>query len=435
MMRPWRLLQRFRRYQRQALWIVPFSAIILELIVYRLLHALDGWLGWQLQRFSAAGAQALLETIVTMTLSFVVFTFGSLLVAIQVAGGQLTPRVIATTLLRDNVVRYTVGLFVFTLLFAISALNRIEGTGDQLVLLVAGVLALLSIAAFLYLIDYAARLLRPIGILSRVGESGLAVIEAVYPEPIQGPSLPHGTPQPAGMPSRIVFHTGRSEVILSVNIAMILAESQKANAVIQLIPVVGDFVGKDEPLFALYGDASGIDEDTLASAVDFGVERTLEQDPTFAFRIILDIALKALSPAINDPTTAVLAIDQLHRLLRSVGKRNLRTDGITDDSGKLRVILRTPNWEDFVNLACTELRRYGADSIQIVRRLRAMIENLIRTLPEDRHAALQAQLALLDQAIKAIYVLPAELVLAQTTDSQGLGGAPIEISSKLDRPA
>ena len=78
-----------------------------------------------------------------------------------------------------------------------------------------------------------------------------------------------------------------------------------------------------------------------------------------------------------------------------------------------------------MNLACTELRRYGADSIQVVRRLRAMIENLIHTLPEHRHAALQAQLALLDHVIKAIYILPEELVLARATDSQGLGGTPI----------
>ena len=425
MMRLWHLLQQYRRYRRQALWVVPFTAIILELVVYHLLHALDDRLGWQLQRFSAAGSQALLETVITMTLSFIVFTFGSLLVAIQVVGGQLTPRIIATTLLRDNVVRYTVGLFVFTLLFAISALNRIQGTGDQLVLFVAALLGLFSMAAFLYLIDYAARLLRPVSILSRVGEGGLTVIEAVYPQPIQGPSLPHVTPQTAGTPSRIVYHTGRSEVILSVNIEMLLEESQKANAIVQLIPVVGDFVGKDEPLFALYGTVSGLDENILASSIDFGVERTLDQDPTFAFRIILDIALKALSPAINDPTTAVLAIDQLHRLLRSVGKRNLRTDNITDESGKLRVIFRTPNWEDFVTLACTELRRYGADSIQVVRRLRAMIENLIVTLPEDRHAALQAQLALLDHVIKGIYSLPEELALALATDSQGLGGTPI----------
>ena len=422
MMRLWQLS---RRYTSHALWVIPFGAIILELILYRLLRALDAALGWQILRFTASGGQAMLQTVTTMTLSFIVFTFGSLLVAIQVASGQLTPRVIATTLLRDNVVRYTVGLFVFSLLFAISVNNRIEGTGDQLVLVVAGVLGLLSMAAFLYLIDYAARLLRPISILSRVGENGLTVIAAVYPQPTQGPSLPHIKPQTPGMPSRIVQHAGRSGVILSVNIDMLLAELQKANVLVELIPVVGDFVGKDEPLFALYGNASGIDENILRSSISFGLERTLEQDPTFAFRIILDIALKALSPAINDPTTAVLAIDQIHSLLRSVGRRNLRTDNITDESGKLWVIFRTPNWEDFVNLACTELRRYGADSIQVVRRLRAMIENLIRTLPEDRHAALQAQLALLDHTIKAIYSLPEELALARATDSQGLGGTPI----------
>jgi hypothetical protein len=106
--------------------------------------------------------------------------------------------------------------------------------------------------------------------------------------------------------------------------------------------------------------------------------------------------------------TAVLAIDQIHSLLRSVSKRTLRTDNITDESGKLRVIFRTPNWEDFVNLACTEPRRYGADSIQVVR-----IESLIRTLPEDRHAALQTQLALLDHTIEAIYSLPEDLALAR----------------------
>jgi uncharacterized membrane protein len=422
MMRLWQLS---RRYTSHALWVIPFGAIILELILYRLLRALDAALGWQILRFTASGGQAMLQTVTTMTLSFIVFTFGSLLVAIQVASGQLTPRVIATTLLRDNVVRYTVGLFVFSLLFAISVNNRIEGTGDQLVLVVAGVLGLLSMAAFLYLIDYAARLLRPISILSRVGENGLTVIAAVYPQPTQGPSLPHIKPQSPGMPSRIVQHAGWSGVILSVNLDMLLAESQKANVLVELVPVVGDFVGKDEPLFALYGNASGIDENILRSSISFGLERTLEQDPTFAFRIILDIALKALSPAINDPTTAVLAIDQIHSLLRSAGRRNLRTDNITDESGKLWVIFRTPNWEDFVNLACTELRRYGADSIQVVRRLRAMIENLIRTLPEDRHAALQAQLALLDHTIKAIYSLPEELALARATDSQGLGGTPI----------
>jgi hypothetical protein len=129
-----------------------------------------------------------------------------------------------------------------------------------------------------------------------------------------------------------------------------------------------------------------------------------------------------------------LAIDQLHHLLRSVGNRHLRTDNITDESGKLRVIFRAPNWEDFVILTCTELRRYGTDSIQVVRRLRTMIESLIGTLPEHRHANLQAQLALLDQSIRAVYNVPEELALAMEPDSQGLGGTPIWKSTRLIPP-
>src|SRR6476469_5831188 len=161
MSRLWHFLQRYRRYRSQALWIVPFTAIILEQVAYRLVHALDDRLGWQLQGFSAAGAQALLETIITMTLSFIVFTFGSLLVAIQVAGGQLTPRVIATTLLRDNVVRYSVGIFVFTLLVALMAVNRVELKVWDLATILTGALAVVCMATFLFLIDHAARLLRP----------------------------------------------------------------------------------------------------------------------------------------------------------------------------------------------------------------------------------------------------------------------------------
>jgi uncharacterized membrane protein len=160
----------------------------------------------------------------------------------------------------------------------------------------------------------------------------------------------------------------------------------------------------------------------LRSTIEFGSERTLEQDPTFAFRIVIDIALKALSPAINDPTTAVLAIDQLHRLLRMVGRRNLRTDEISDATGLLRVIFPTPNWEDFVHLSFSEIRQCGGNNLQIVRRLRAMIENLVQTLPSHRQPALQQQLSLLDREVTRHFQYPEELALARVGDSQGLGG-------------
>jgi len=380
-------------------------------------------LAWKGLALGLTGAQAMFNAVITLTLSFIVFTFGSLLIAIQVASGQYTPRIIATTLLRDNVIRYTVGLFVFTFLFSIKALDRTETSVHQLVAFVVGLLGLICIVAFLFLIDYAARLLRPVSLVRRVGEYGLAVMESVYPERSAEAQSIAGSQQSPGPAERTILHRGKSAIVIAVNVGRLFVEAEKAKGVIEFVPQVGDFIGSGEPLFLLHGGADAIDERKLRASVVLGSERTMDQDPLFAFRILVDIAIKALSKAINDPTTAVLAIDQLHRLLRSAGTRNLRTDQILDRAGKLRVIFRTPNWEDFVHLAFSEIRFYGAENMQIARRLRAMIVNLTDVLPGQRHSALCKELELLDRAIERLYVLPEDLKLARIPDSQGLGGS------------
>ena len=147
----------------------------------------------------------------------------------------------------------------------------------------------------------------------------------------------------------------------------------------------------------------------------------MEQDPAFSFRIIVDIASKALSPAINDPTTAVLAIDQIHYLLRSVGGRFLDEGLSYDKSGSLRLVYRTPDWEDFVGLAVTEIRQFGGTSIQVVRRLRAMLENLIEVLPPERIARLQTELALLRRFVDHSFAEPEDQAMAHISDLQGVG--------------
>jgi uncharacterized membrane protein len=411
-----------RNYLKSSLWVVPFIAIPLELAATQALHWLDGRLGWTLMNFTQAGARALLEALVTVTLSFVVFTFGSLLVAIQVASAGMTPRIIATTLLRNVVVKYTVGLFIFTLMFALSAQNKMEKDVHQLVMLTAALLGISSFAAFFFLIDYASRLLRPVSILAHVGSDGVAATESVYPEASLSPKNQAGANLKIGAPDRVIRHQGTSAIVLAVNLDLLMAEAGRTSSVIELAPQVGDFVAVDEPLFNLYGGTRPADEERLRASIALGSERTMDQDPTFAFRIVIDIALRALSPAINDPTTAVLAIDQLHHMLRTVGKRWLRVDELLDGSGQLRVVLRTPDWDDFVHLAFSEIRASGSSNLQIVRRLRAMIENLVQTLPAHRHAALCQQMSLLDREIKRNFIYPEELALACIADGQGLGG-------------
>jgi len=419
----WNRRYQVKSYIRSALWIIPLFALLLEQVVGELAQTLDTRLTWKGLTLGATGAQELLHAITTLTLSFIVFTFGSLLVAIQVASGQYTPRIIATTLLRDNVIRYTVGLFVFTFLFGIRDLGGTETTVHEIVAFVAGLLGLICIIAFLFLIDYAARMLRPVSLVRRVGQNGLAVMESVYPEESSEAQSIAASRQSPGPVERTILHRGKSAIVVAANVQALVAEAEKAKGVIEFAPQIGDLVGSAEPLFLLHDGADAINERKLRASVVLGDERTMEQDPLFAFRILVDIAIKALSKAINDPTTAVLAIDQLHRLLRSAGRRNLRTDQILDRAGKLRVIFRTPNWEDFVHLAFSEIRFYGAESMQIARRLRAMIVNLRDTLPAQRHSALDKELELLDRTIAKLYVLPEDLKLASIPDLQGLGGS------------
>ena len=421
----WSRLYRVTSYAQSALWIVPFISIILVYIIGPIVRALDESFHWQLTGLGVKGAEALYQTVITLTLTFLVFTFGSLLVAIQIAGGQLTPRIIATTLLRDNVVRYTVSLLVFTLMFSVTASNRLEDQVLDLVTVIVAALGIASIAAFLFLIDYAARLLRPVSILARVSEEALAVIKSVYPDEATDGDVDEAH-DPAVLPEsprRVVCHSGQSSILLAVDLETLMKEARRSLGTVELVPQVGDFVATDEPLFILHGGAVAIDDHTLHAAAALGPERTIEQDPMFGFRILVDIGLKALSPAINDPTTAVLALDQLQRLLRVVGRRRLRGEVLTDGLGNPRVIYRTPNWEDFMHVSCTEIRACGANNVQVARRLRAMLVHLASAVPAHRHAAIEAELRKLDLSLPPLYPIPEDLALARIPDSQGLGGS------------
>ena len=420
----WSRRYSLQSYLRSALWVIPLGAYLASLLMIRLLDRLDAWLAWSWDGpIGVPAAQAALEVVITANLSFIVFTFSSLLVAIQVASAQLTPRIIATTLLRDNAIRAIVALLVFTLTFALGVLIRTETSVPFLLFTVAVVLGGISVVVFLFLIDYTARLMRPVSIVWRVGEEGLSVIDEVYPSKIGQSQLPEPVRRPLGVPERIVAHRGGSAIVLAVKLDTLLAEAIHADGTIEFAYQVGDFASVGEPLFLLYGRTEAFDERRLCDAVALGRERTIEQDATFAIRIIVDIAIKALSKAINDPTTAVLAIDQLHRLLRAVGRRDLHDDVLCDAAGAVRVVFKTPNWDDFVQLACREIRLYGAENYQVARRLRAMLENLLRTLGEVRRAALQEELDLLDQTLEGLHLLPQDLNLARVPDLQGLGGS------------
>ena len=159
----------------------------------------------------------------------------------------------------------------------------------------------------------------------------------------------------------------------------------------------------------------------LQQTVAIGTERTLRQDPAFGFRMIADIACKALSPAINDPTTATLALDQIHRLLRWVGGRRLGVGIHRDAAGQVRLIYRSPDWEDFVRLGLSETRRYARQQSADRPQTAQLLDNLIDVLPASRSVALREESRLLALAVEQQFTDSRERQSAEIGDYQGLG--------------
>ena len=412
---------RFNLYVRNSIWILPVLSIGVGLIAVRLVYAIDRAFGWEIN-IGAETARTVMGTIAGSMFGLVVVSSSAILVTVQLASAQLTPRIILLVY-RSRIRKLCIAAFVFTFTFSVSVLVRIETTVPFLTTYVAAYGFLLNLALFLYFVDGMGKILRPGAALQRVGRTGREVIQSVYPSRLK-------TDQPLITKPLDVLKTDPRRIIVNEVDGVVLAFDRKGlislaesyNCLIELVPQVGDFVAGGDPLFRIFNGGEGISQESLRGSVALGQERTLEQDPTYAFRIVVDIASKALSPAINDPTTAVLAVDQIHHLLRSVGSRSLAEGCILDSRGELRLVYRTPDWEDFVHLAVTEIRQYGADSIQIMRRLRAMLENLIQTLPSRRAPMLRLELSLLQASAKRMFVDVYDQSLAETGDLQGMGG-------------
>jgi uncharacterized membrane protein len=416
-------LQRYRvsSYLTRSIWVLPVLGMILAVLAVWFLHGIELAMGWQAP-FDPSSVVTILGTMASSMFTLIVFVSSALLITVQLASGQLTPRFIALVF-QGRATKLSLTLFVFVFTFTLSTLGRIKGGVPPLTGYVAVYGSLLSLGVFLYLVDGVCKALRPSGALGLVARLGREVIESVYPRHL---SESHETaPAPAevldGEPRWTVPNL-REGVVLAFDLDGLVSMAHRADCVIEIVPQVGDFVAAEQPLFRIFGHGAPPPTATLYQSVAVGPERTLERDPAFAFRIIVDIASKGLSPAINDPTTAVLAIDQIQYLLRHIGSRHLEEGRVRDAQGSVRLLYRLPNWDDFISLAVTEVRQFGGASIQVARRLRAMLQDLIQILPEERAAALRLELNLLDRSAKRFFVEAEDQAMADISDFQGVGG-------------
>lgn len=421
----WRQRYRIGQFLEQSIWVVPTLGMIAALIVAALLRRLDAALGWQ-SAIDPAVAQAALSALASSMFTFVVFVSSALLLALQLASAQLTPRIVGF-MFADRVVKGALAVFVFSFTYMVTVLANLRSSVPALTANVAAYLAILNLACFLYMVGHVGLSLRANGALRAVGVVGRRVVGAVYPSPVRASPATAEMALPGAPVAEVPCD--RYGVILGFDTAGLIALACRNDCIIEIVPQVGSFVARGDPLFRLYRGGTGIPHVTLRRAIAVGRERTFYQDPAFAFRIIVDISTRALSPAINDPTTAVMGLDEIHHLLAEVGRRHLDDHVFDDASGRPRVACQTPGWEDFVSLAITEIRMYGSDSIQVSRRLRALLEDLIRRLPDHRAPPLRRELALLRRSGERSFTDPEDRALAEASDLLGVGGrSPAEPS-------
>lgn len=217
-------------------------------------------------------------------------------------------------------------------------------------------------------------------------------------------------------------YSGEPLTLTRFEIAALVRQAQATDAVIVLACAVGDTLVDNTLLLRVHGGRELLAETPLRRAIQTARERTFEQDPKYPLRLLVDIAIKALSPAINDPTTAVQAIDQIEDLLLRLGRRTLDAGCAMDERGILRLVFPTPTWEDYLALAFDEIRQYGVSSVQVMRRLRSALLNLVDAVTDaERKAVVRRYLDHLNWVIEHSVLDAEDRIMALQEDRQGLG--------------
>ncbi|MFB7370735.1 DUF2254 domain-containing protein [Streptomyces sp. NPDC056222] len=418
----WAARFRLRQYIKASLWIVPLLGLVLGVLLAELALTADStdWppSGWHYSATTASGVLSAIVGAMVALLGFVV-TIGVLVV--QQATGTLSPRYMRLWY-RDRLQKAVLATFTGTFAFAFSLLRSVETDSvPDLGVTLAGVAVAVSLVLLLVYLNRFTHSLRPVAIaelVTRMGEAvfagGTVAIRNAAPRgegagPFDGPVMR--------------LRTERGGAIQAFNAAGLIAEAARHDCVFVVTRLIGDFVPPGTVLVEVHGGRSHPDPERVTSLVALGAERTIEQDPAFALRVLVDIAIRALSPAVNDPTTAVQVLNYIESYLHRVGSVNLPGRYVLADSdGHARLVLPGRNWENYLQLAVCEIRDYGESSVQICRRLRALLNGLLDALPPSQHAAVRAEISLLQESIDREFTDPARRAIAQQPDHQGIGG-------------
>lgn len=409
-----------------SLWFVPTIFALVAIGLANLCIWLDGQIGASIRvRFDLVSdpttAANVAGTIAAATLAFVAVVFATTLVAIQLAASQYSPRTVRV-FIRSRGTRVTLGLFLATFVFALIVVisNRAAVTSARQFAPVVsvGVLLVLTLGTVFGFVAYlhgVVRLMRVQYLLETIATETRLAIDVNFP----APSAYVDTEPPVPSPSPFTLvHRGAPGVVTASDLYGLVELCRQNDCWLELTVGVGEYIAHGTQFAVVHG--ADLRAGDVARFLLIRGERTFVQDPAFGFRQLVDIAIRALSPAVNDPTTAVQAIDRLSDLLAVTGCRPDPTGLRVDSHGAVRVKRQLRNFEALLVLSMTEIVRYGADSPQVVSRLRAVLNELELTLPVERRPAIARQRVLLQAAVGAALPAPFQAAAA-IADRHGFG--------------
>jgi uncharacterized membrane protein len=420
----WSLVFRVRRYLRESLWVIPLLGgalgLLLGLVFSDIAPATELSSRWS---YSASTAEAVLAAVVAASVTLVGFVVTVSILIVQMATGTFSARYMRI-FYRDWMFKAVLAVLIGAFTFSYTLMRHVEDESVPNVgVTLAGWFLAVGILLFVIFLDRSIHRLRPVAVAALVANAGRRALRDLLEEAAR-PGAPAVVPAPYSVPGEpaLVVRVNRAGAVQAIDFRGLGRWSHANGCLVVLRHPVGDFVSAGAVLIEVYGPVPADAEDRLRSMIALGVERTIEQDPAFAIRIIVDIAVRALSPAVNDPTTAVQAIDHLEDLVRHVGQTDLADQSAPVEEMEAGLVIPIRRWTNYMTLSVTEIREYGAGSIQVVRRLRAMLDELAESVLPERREAVRLERQRLEDAVAETWGASVDRDLAQASDRQGIGG-------------
>lgn len=335
--------------------------------------------GQWLFRGDPQSARTLLAAVATGAVTLMGLVFSVTMLVVQLTSSQYSPRVLRT-FLRDRNSHYTLAVFAGTFAFALATLRAVDAdSAPPTAVALAVVFAFITLAVFMQYINHVARRIRVNAIIDSVADDARRSIGAFLE---RARSQQHA-PAPPRASTWHPVHARQPGYVIAVEQAALLALAVDLDAFIDVRVAAGSFVREGAILLEVSA-ADASDAERFLRHIEIGRERTPDHDPLYGLRQLVDIAQRALSPSLNDPTTATQVVDALHDLLARLAPNSFPAGVQCDGDGTARVWMAEPVWEDFLDLAVDEIELLAAEQVQVLAGLERMLDDLATVARDDR---------------------------------------------------